>query len=77
MNGARDLAEHVADSPYATRGFVSQLFSHLVKQPVGAYGEDVLDELVAHFVKADYNIRSLVVEIATVAACYDSGIKEK
>ena len=36
--GVRDLAEFLADSDETHAAFVEQLFHHLVKQPVRAYG---------------------------------------
>jgi hypothetical protein len=40
----------------------------MVKQPAGAFGPLVLDELTAKFVQSGYNIKELLVEIAVVAA---------
>ena len=65
---ARDLAEYAASSEQAQRGFVQQLFHHSVKQPVAAYGENTLEELHKSFAEKQYNIRELLVDIATVTA---------
>jgi hypothetical protein len=44
------------------------VFHHVVKQPVRAYGPDRPDELRRSFAANQYNVRKLVVEIATTAA---------
>ena len=41
---ARDVAEFAAKSPDAHRGFVQQLFHHMVKQPAAAYGPTTLED---------------------------------
>ncbi len=68
FTGARDLAAFLVDSEEAQTAFVQQLFHHLVKQPVLAYGPDRLTELRESFRARGYNIRDLAVEIAVVAA---------
>ena len=70
LRGARDVAEFAAKSRDAHRGFIQQLFHHLVKQPAAAYGPDTLEKLRASFVKSDYNIQKLVVEIAKISATH-------
>jgi len=66
LTSGRDLAEYAAASEQAQRGFVEQLFHHTVKQPAAAYGEDTLDRLHQTFVEKQYNMRELLVEIATL-----------
>jgi len=68
LNGARDVAEFAASSPLAQRAFVVHLFNHLTKQPPVAYGEGTTDALLAIFRASDFNIRELIVQIATTAA---------
>ncbi len=75
LNGARDMAEFAAGSPDAQRGFVEQLFHHVVKQPAAAYGPLTLEQLRASFEESRFSIRSLLVEIATVSAF--QGVKSK
>jgi mono/diheme cytochrome c family protein len=67
INGARDVANYAVTSPESHRGFVRQLFQHMIKQPVQAYGPDRLELLRASFEKSDFNIQKLVAEIVTVA----------
>jgi hypothetical protein len=68
FSGPRDLAEFLANSDEAHDAFVQQTFQQFVKQPVRAYGLDEPKELGALFARSGYNIRKLLVEIATVAS---------
>lgn len=66
--GPRALAEFLAGSDEARDAFVQQMFQQFVKQPVRAYGLDRPRQLDEMFARSGYNIRKLVVEIATVAS---------
>ncbi len=66
--GARDLAEFLAGSEEVQTAFVEQLFRHLAKQSVRAYGPKAPAELRDLFAKNGYSIRKLTVEAATTAA---------
>jgi cytochrome c553 len=68
FGGVRDLAKFLADSEEVHEVFVAQLFHHLVKQPIRAYGVGKLTELRDYFVQHDCNIRMLAVEIVTQTA---------
>ncbi len=68
FRGARDLAQFAAGSSHAHEAFIEQLFHHLVKQPMLAYGTDVPARLRESFVRSGFNIRELMIEIATLAA---------
>ncbi len=68
LSGARDLAEYAAGSGFAQQGFIEQLFHHTVKQPPAAYGSTTMEDLHRSFSASGYNIRTLLVEIATTAA---------
>ena len=70
LRGARDVAMFAAKNREAHRGFIQQLFHHLVKQPAAAYGPDTLEKLRASFAKTDYNIQKLVIEIIKVSATH-------
>ncbi len=65
---ARDVAKFAIDNPNGQRAFIHNLFHHTVKQAVGAYGPDEMEELRHTFVNSGYNIQKLLVEMATVAA---------
>src|SRR5262245_20972517 len=43
LTGARDVAEFAVASDHAQNAFIEQLFHQVVKQPMAAYGPDVLD----------------------------------
>ncbi len=68
FTGARELAAFLAGSEEVHAAFAEQLFHHLVKQPVRAYGPKKLDELRAAFAAGGYNVSKLLVEVATTAA---------
>ncbi len=70
LAGARDLAEFAARSEHAQNGFIEQLFHQVVKQPLLAYGPDVMDRLRQSFVASDFNIQTLLVDIATTSALH-------
>ena len=54
FDGRRDLAEFLAGSEEVQTAFVEQLFRHLAKQPVRAYGPKELAELRESFAKNGY-----------------------
>jgi cytochrome c553 len=66
--GIRDLAMFLADSEETHEAFVEQLFHHLVKQPVRAYGPEELGDLRKYFEEHDCNVRKLMVEIMAATA---------
>ena len=68
FKGVRELATLLAGSDEVTSAFTEQMFHHLVKQPVRAYGPMVAAELRQSFAKNGFSIRKLAVEIAVVAA---------
>lgn len=67
LAGARALGEFLAASEETHSAFVTQLFHHLVKQPVRAFGPTRLSELTTAFAEDDYNIRKLAVRIALIS----------
>jgi hypothetical protein len=73
--GARDLAEFLAGSEEVQTAFVEQLFRHLAKQSVRAYGPKALTDLQETFAKNGYSIRKLTVEAATTAALQGKEMK--
>lgn len=68
LAGARDLALFLAESEDVHRSFVTQLFEHVTKQPILAYGVETRERLLAGFRDNQFNIRDLLVEIAVVSA---------
>lgn len=77
FTGARDVAEYAANSPQAQKGFVQQVFHHLVKQPAAAYGPETLEKLREQFAKEKFNIQKLMVEVVKVAALAGSSESKK
>ena len=70
LTGARDVAEFAVGSEHAQNGFIEQLFHSVVKQPMFAYGPDVLERLHQSFVASGCNVPQLLADIATVSALY-------
>jgi Protein of unknown function (DUF1592)/Protein of unknown function (DUF1588)/PA14 domain/Cytochrome C oxidase, cbb3-type, subunit III len=68
FKNVRELARFLADSDEVHSAFTEQMFHHLVKQPVRAYGPTIAADLRQSFAKSQFNIRKLAVEIAVVAA---------
>jgi hypothetical protein len=65
---AAELATFLAEDEEAHRAFVERVFEHFVKQPLAAYGDDVVKDLVTKFRESGFHMRHLIVEIAVVAA---------
>lgn len=74
LTGARDVAEHAVGSAEAQAGFVEQLFHHLAKQPVNAYGSDALPKLKQAFTESKFNIQQLMIAIMKTSALH--GVSE-
>lgn len=68
LSGARDLARFLAESEDVHRSFVTQLFEHVTKQPILAYGIETRERLLSDFREHGFNIRRLLVEIAVTSA---------
>jgi len=66
--GARDLATFLAGSDETHAAFVEQLFHHLVKQPIRAYGPRVLADLCRGFAEDEYDVRKLAIRIIAASA---------
>ena len=68
FNGVKQLAQFIVQSAEAREAFCEQLFHYLIKQPINAYGNQQTAHLQAAFQQQEYNIRQLVVQIASEAA---------
>ena len=68
FSGVSDLAHYLAESDESHAAFVEKLFQHMTKQPIRAYGPQVISSLQASFEKNDCSIRKLMVDSVTVAA---------
>lgn len=73
FSGARELAAFLAGSEEVAEAFVVQVFHHLVKQPVAAYGPDCLTNLRKSFAENDYNVRRLLVDVLAASALVPRG----
>jgi len=68
FKGPRELATFLAASDEVHAAFVEQLFQHLIKQPIRAYGLSTGSELKTVFIQNGFNIKRLAAEIAVTAA---------
>ena len=66
FTGVHDLAKFLAGSQDAQNAFIERLFHCLVKQPVRAFGPRTRTELRNFFVKNQYSIRKLMVEMMAI-----------
>ncbi|MCB1086805.1 MAG: DUF1592 domain-containing protein, partial [Verrucomicrobiae bacterium] len=68
LKGARDVADFAAHSRTAHRVFIHQLFHHVAKQPLEAYGIHQVERLRSQFEKSGYNVRELLVQVALLSS---------
>lgn len=66
--GAKDLAKYLAESEDSRHAFVEKLFLNVAKQPPSAFGSKNLANLEQGFVKNQYSIRNLLVEMVVATA---------
>jgi hypothetical protein len=76
FSGAKELGEFLAGSDEVHLAFVEQLFQHVVKQPIQAYGSGQKENLRNLFSQSGFNVNALLAEIATVAA-FDHPVKSE
>ena len=65
-----ELADFLVSSEDVHRAFVDSCFEYFTKQPTAAYGPDTLDKLTTSFRESDFNIQSLIADIAITFAGY-------
>jgi len=68
LTGPRDIVTYVADNPAGHRAFIRQLFNHIVKQQIPAYGPNTMETLRQNFATNHCNIQKLLIDIALIAA---------
>jgi hypothetical protein len=68
FQGARQLAEFLANSEETHSAFAEQFFHHLVQQSLAAYGPNVQTDLTKKFTADKFHIRKLAVNIMTESA---------
>jgi hypothetical protein len=66
--GAKDLAKYLAEGDDSRHAFVEKLFLNVAKQPPRAFGSKNLENLEQGFVKNQYSIRSLLVDMVVATA---------
>ncbi len=64
----KDIANFAIGSQSSRKNFVRHLFQHTNKQPVGAYGQGMMDQLTRKFGDSGFNIQQLLVESVLVSA---------
>jgi hypothetical protein len=70
FTGAREMAQFLAGSSETHAAFVKQLFHHLVKQSINAFGLQQGENLRESFAAGGFSIRKLLGEIAVTAALH-------
>ncbi|MGC1274722.1 MAG: DUF1592 domain-containing protein [Planctomycetaceae bacterium] len=68
FSDAKQLATMLAGDAEVHEAFVEQLFRHVAKQPVRAFGPNHLSELTRSFENNEFSIRRLLAEIVTASA---------
>lgn len=71
FDGARPLADFLANSPETHQSFVKQMFHYNVQQPILAFGVQTPTELTKSFAAQKFNIRKLLAAIATRVAGHE------
>ncbi len=59
----KEFASYLIASPECHEAFVEQLFHHLAKQPVRAFGNEFLSQRTEAFRSGEFNIRKLLVDL--------------
>lgn len=68
FRGVRDLADFLSQSQEVRSSLVRQMFQHLVKQPIAAYGVDRAGEVESRWAQEGYTIESLARSLAILAS---------
>jgi hypothetical protein len=75
FDGVHEISAFLAGSEEVHTAFIQQLFHHLVKQPIRAFGFQELSDLRRFFAAHDFNIRKLMVEVMATSALTPRGAK--
>ncbi|HSG72253.1 MAG TPA: DUF1585 domain-containing protein, partial [Planctomycetaceae bacterium] len=68
FEGARELAGFLAESDDSQNAFTEFMFQYFIKQPIQAFGPEMLPRLRQQFADDNYHIRHLLARIATESA---------
>lgn len=71
LSGAEDIARFAIGNRQAQEGFLEQLFHQVVKQPMRAYGAEMMERLRGSFEKNHFDLQQLLVDIACISALDD------
>lgn len=77
FKGPRDMATFLAASDEVHGALVEQLFQHLIKQPIRAYGLSTGSDLKAAFARDGFNLKRLAAEIAVTAGKPTIGLADE
>ncbi len=72
FKGVRELAQFLSNSDEVHSAFVDRIFHHFVKQPLLAHGLDRPQQLRRSFAAGDFNMYSLLADVAETAALHGS-----
>lgn len=72
FNGVGELAQFLSSSDEVHSAFVERLFHHFVKQPLLAHGLDRPQQLRRSFAAGEFNLYSLLADVAETAALHGS-----
>ncbi len=76
FRNAHQLAALLADNSEVHGSFVEQLFRHVAKQPIRAFGPSHLSDLTQSFKENEFDIKHLLAEIVTTSAMPADDTKE-
>lgn len=63
-----EFARYLVNSPECHEAFVEQVFHHLAKQPVRAFGEGFLTQRTESFRSGEFSVRKLLVDLTVQSA---------
>ncbi len=66
--GAEELSKFLVTSDEAHQAFIEQMFQYLTKQPIQAFGPEMLSQLHDDFQKNNFNMQRMLVQIALKSA---------
>ena len=68
FSGVGELADFLTGSDEVHDAFIEQLFQYVTKQPIQAFGDGYIDQLRQDFARDEFNIQTLLAEIALTSA---------
>ncbi|TWT63556.1 DUF1592 domain-containing protein [Rubinisphaera italica] len=77
FQGAEELSRFLTNSDEAHQAFIEQFFQYLIKQPIQAFGPEMISELDQDFGNNQYNMQKLMLNIAKKSALRQRAIKQE